>query len=194
MPRGRNAGRRKPRAVPGRGGGYAVPLGSGAGEWVDPFPWVKGTKPEKMVLAELYRRRIPFAFQYRMGDMLGTDKVENWRVDFYIPSTRTVIEVYGDYWHTLGDQPFTDAWRTAVMEFNGFKVLIWWESEILTQMRRLFDAEPTLVRPPVTGPPVKLENNTDDLRAMRVAAARRARRVRTETTRRIQRRRKRRVR
>lgn len=181
MPKGR-AGRRV-RYEDKRGQGYRSRGKVLTRTFVDPFPWVKGTMPEKMVLAELSRREIPFCFQWRIGDMAGTPKKEDWRVDFYIPSTRTVIEVYGDYWHTLGNQPYTDAWRVAVLEYNKYKVLIWWESDILSRLIDLFEAEPTLRNPPVKGPPIKLENDVDDLRAMRVAAARRARKVRTESTR-----------
>lgn len=142
-------------------------------EWVDPFPEIMGTKPEKMVLAELFARRIPFYFQYPYGDVAGTAEVEDYRLDFYIPSSKIVIEVNGDYWHGSAEAMNKDALRYALLELKGLKVLPWWESEILTGLRGLFEREPLLNHPSVTGPPISMENNFDDLRALRKMNAKR---------------------
>jgi hypothetical protein len=142
-------------------------------EWRDPYPSIMGSKPEKMVLALMVQRRIPFIFQALVRDIVpGT--TESYRLDFYIPSTRMVVEVFGDYWHTLGSQPFADAKRAAYLESQGVREVVWWESDILSRLTALFDAVPELRNPPVTGPPISVENKYDDLRAVRTANARRA--------------------
>lgn len=159
-------------------------------EWVDPFPGILGTKPEKMVLAELYRRRIPFYFQYNVHDLPFIPGIENWRCDFAIPAFRIIIEVNGDYWHTKGDAPAKDAFRYAALEYAGWKVLVWWESDILTRLWDLCEAEPLIKNPPITGPPISMVNVNDDLRALRRMNARR--RGRTNVTFKATRRRRRR--
>ena len=162
-------------------------------KWIDTVIGVRGTIPEKMVIQEMIRREIPFYFQYNMPDFADTEEVESWRIDVYIPSTKICLEVNGDYWHTLGDRPFKDAYKYAVLEAHGYKVVVWWESEILTKLFDLFASEPLLNFPPVKGPPVHLEYNTDDAAAVRSANAKRRRPVSASTSR-SSRRRKRRVR
>lgn len=159
-------------------------------EWRDPFPGVLGTLPEKMVLAEMVHRQIPFSFQHVLPDLQHLDGTQEWRVDFYIPSTKLILEVNGNYWHTLEGAPAKDAFRYAALEYHGYKVLVWWEDEILTSMLRLFDEEPTFRHPPVKGPPVKLDNNVDDLKAVRKMNASRRRRVSSVKRRRVRRRRR----
>jgi G:T-mismatch repair DNA endonuclease (very short patch repair protein) len=141
--------------------------------WIDPFPEILGTKPEKMVFAELYRRQVPFSFQVVLPDFPFTEDVENYRVDFLVESTKIVIEVNGDYWHSMPGMFEADSLRQAILEYAGYKVCVWWESDILFRLQELFAAEPLLDNPPVKGPPLKMFNATDDLKAMRRVAGKR---------------------
>lgn len=169
--------RRRRRSGDGRGEAYEVRVR--APKWVDPFPGIYGTVIEKMVMAELYHREVPFHFQYNVRDIPFLPGIENWRVDFYVPSTKTVIEVNGEYWHTLPGAIQKDAFRYAALEAAGYKVVIFWESDVETRLKELCDGVPTLKNPPVKGPPVSMENNIDDARAVRRMNASRRTRVST---------------
>ena len=160
-------------------------------EWVDPFPGILGTKIEKMILAELVFRRIPFYFQYNVVDIPWIKGVENWRVDFYVPAGKVIIEANGFYWHTLTKEKIaSDAFRYANLEAAGYKVVAWYDYEIETRLWELFEEVPELARPLAYGPPLSLENANDDLKAIRLMNARRMGRVgvTTRKTRRVRRR------
>ncbi|MDT8434666.1 MAG: DUF559 domain-containing protein [Anaerosomatales bacterium] len=132
-----------------------------------------GTKPEKMVLAELVKRRVPFHFQYAASNIAPH---LDYRLDFYIPSTKMDLEINGEYWHTTPGAIDRDAFRYATLEMLGVKVVVLWENDILTRLFALLEEVPELANPPVTGPPLHMENDIDDLKAVRrINAVRRTR-------------------
>lgn len=114
--------------------------------WVDPFPHVHGTLPEKMVYAELTRLGIPFYF---LNDIhfvipeIGFDQY--YQVDFVIPSIKVVIEVQGAYWHTMPDRVESDAFKFAIYENAGYHVIAWWDFDILSNLHNLFIQEERLI-------------------------------------------------
>lgn len=55
-------------------------------------------------------------------------------VDFYLPTTRTVIFCDGDYWHNLPDHVERDQRQTAILEAAGYRVFRFWGSEILADV------------------------------------------------------------
>jgi len=115
------------------------------GKWVDPFPWVHGTRPEKMVYAELSRRRIPFLF---LNDIKLSfpeiELVKEFQADFVIPSLKLVIEVQGAYWHSMQKTIEADAMKMAYYEAAGYRVLAWWDYDIEERLHELFAADPQL--------------------------------------------------
>lgn len=119
----------------------------GATKWVDPFPWVHGTLPEKMVYAELTRMGIPFLY---LNDLrftipeIGFDKF--YQADFVIPSVKLIIEVQGAYWHSMEKTIQADAFKFAIYETAGWKVLAWWDYDILQRLHDLVLAEPLLLQ------------------------------------------------
>src|SRR5689334_1344272 len=71
-------------------------------EWVDPFPAVPGTRPEKMVYAQLMFRGFDFQFIPLFHVNLPLLKIsKDYRPDFIIPSMKIIIEVQGVYWHSM---------------------------------------------------------------------------------------------
>lgn len=115
------------------------------GGWVDPFPWVHGTLPEKMVYAELSRRRIPFLF---LNDIrLSFPEIElikEFQADFVIPSLKLIIEVQGAYWHSKPKTIESDALKMAYYELAGYRVLAWWDYDIQSRLIELFAQDPQL--------------------------------------------------
>lgn len=114
--------------------------------WVDPFPWVHGTMPEKMVYAELSRRGIPFYFLNDIRlEFPEIDLVKEFQADFMLPNQKIIIEVQGAYWHSKPKTVESDAIKFAFYELYGYRLLAWWDFDILTRLQELFAAEPALV-------------------------------------------------
>jgi hypothetical protein len=97
-------------------------------QWIDPYPYVPGTVPEKMVFAELMARGIEFVFQ-APGFPPGQENAPHFvkrlhdiRPDFLIPSIRAVIEVQGTYFHTQPDVEQHDLDKLTEYRMWGWKV------------------------------------------------------------------------
>lgn len=123
--------------------------------WVDPYPWINGTVPEKMVFAELARRHIPFTFQadglpdeaYRqMAIGLGDYQV---RPDILLPEYHAVIEVQGDYFHSTPDGLARDQVKFEVYRLLGYQVYPIFEREILRSVAAEIDRVLPFFRLPV---------------------------------------------
>jgi G:T-mismatch repair DNA endonuclease (very short patch repair protein) len=115
------------------------------GSWIDPFPNVLGTLPEKIVYAELSKRGIPFWFQNEVRFQIPEiDFDKQYRPDIAVPDVRIIIEVQGSYWHSKPEQIEADAYKFAIYQTLGWQVLIWWDYDILENVHELFAAEPKL--------------------------------------------------
>lgn len=73
-------------------------------QWIDPYPGIPGTRPEKRVFEALVNRRIYFVFQ---GDFSAAEKkhspllqVVGFKPDFIIPEWRVILDPFGDFAHT----------------------------------------------------------------------------------------------
>ncbi len=115
------------------------------GEWVDPFPHVPGTRPEKMVYAQLIWRRLPFMFQTWLRVNIPEANFDNWyRPDFILPDRKIIIEVQGAYFHSKPEQVEKDAFKYALFQHQGYRVLTWWDYEIYNNLPLLFALQPEL--------------------------------------------------
>jgi very-short-patch-repair endonuclease len=117
--------------------------------FVDPFIWIQGSKPEKMVMAELVRRGIYFehtpqtnSLPWRDWQLMTQPNIRTWEPDFLIPQYRIWIEVQGSYFHTLPGQVETDALRFAYIEAVGWRPIFWWDYDIEARLQDLFNAVP----------------------------------------------------
>lgn len=131
--------------------------------WVDPFPNVKGTVPEKMVYAGLVARGIRFnyvnSFQFNNADV---DFYQTYTPDFLLPDLKVIIEVQGYYWHTQAKTQEADAFKLAVYEMFGYRALAWWDYEIETDINRLFMRD-------LPGYAVQARNSTEFLATSKIA-------------------------
>lgn len=130
------------------------------GQWVDPYPWVHGTLPEKMVYAELSRLGIPFLYlndiQFEISDL---EFSKEYQADFVFPDIRLIIEVQGAYFHSMQKTIEADAFKFAVYEMTGWTVRAWWDYEILSGVQNLVIGEPllrSLIRPTNSARPSEL--------------------------------------
>lgn len=114
--------------------------------FVDPFPGIHGTLPEKMVYAELTRLGIPFYFlndiRFQFSDI---DLDKEFQADFIIPSIKLIIEVQGAHWHSMASTIESDAYKFAIYETAGYKALAWWDFDILSRLHDLVTASPELL-------------------------------------------------
>lgn len=113
--------------------------------WIDPFPEIHGTLPEKMVYAELSRRNIPFLFLNDIHMQVPDILVDKWyQADFIIPSANIIIEVQGAFWHSKPATVEADAYKLALYEISGYTALAWWDYDILSRLQELFAETPAL--------------------------------------------------
>lgn len=113
--------------------------------WIDPFPMVHGTLPEKMVYQALSRRGLPFFFLGNVHvNIPELDLFKTYQADFLIPSLRLIIEVQGAHWHSTDSAIESDALKFAMYQQAGYKVVAWWDYEIFRDINALFRTEPLL--------------------------------------------------
>lgn len=153
--------------------------------WVDPFPLIHGTLPEKMVYAELSARGIPFLF---LNDLsFSIPEIEfnkTYQADFVIPSMKLIIEVQGAHWHSMEKTIESDAFKFAIYEVSGYTALAWWDYDILSRLQDLFATTPQLAgyqRSVLNiGPselPVQARSKVDTSKGIRTMNQRRAARL-----------------
>ena len=115
-------------------------------KFVDPFPFIHGTVPEKMVYAALSRYGIPFLFLNDLNfNIPDLDFSKTYQADFIIPSAQLIIEVQGAYFHSMPKTIESDAFKFAIYEVSGYKALAWWDYDIYERLDALIMAEPALV-------------------------------------------------
>lgn len=136
----RDPGRRRPQVEPPHSRIY-VP------RWVDPYFSIQGSQPEKMVMAEFVRRGIYFQHTPQKNSVGGLVD-PTWEADFWLPQygKGIWIEVNGLYFHTLPGSPERDAYRYAVLESAGLRVLVWWDYDILDHLIDLMNSVPEFRR------------------------------------------------
>lgn len=150
--------------------------------FIDPFPWIPGTLPEKMVFAELAKRNIPFVFQAdwftEVTSKLDPEKrfamlsIKGIVPDILLPLYKTVVEVQGEYWHSSPEAIRHDQAKFTVYRAYGYTVIPMWEGDILANVAAQVDRIPGVS----SGPRGDFKLGDDvGLGAGTVAAANRAR-------------------
>ena len=145
----RAPGQRKPLPAEGRRIKYYVP------QFYDPYFFVQGSLPEKMVMKELVRRGIYFEhtpqtnpIEWGMLKSVATSDPSKWEADFLFPQFKIWLEVQGAYFHTLPGVPEKEALRFAIIEAAGWRPIYWWDYDIETRLIDLMDAVPEFKNPP----------------------------------------------
>lgn len=93
--------------------------------WVDPFPQIPGTRPEKQVFAALVQRRAYFIYQgqvpeYDIGGQYYTARPLNYIPDFVLPEYRIIIDPFGEYHHSLPEAVEKDRDKVAAYLALGY--------------------------------------------------------------------------
>jgi len=116
--------------------------------WIDPYPYVPGTVPEKMVFAELMYRRLQFVFQaegfppeHPNGPHFIA-RLDSIRPDFLIPSVKAVIEVQGTYFHTQPEAEQHDLDKLTEYKAWGWYVYWIFDTDILLSAAKAVEQAP----------------------------------------------------
>ena len=81
----------------------------------------KDTLPERLIEQELIRQCIPYNKQVPLESIAV--------VDFLLPS-RIIIQVDGDYWHSLPQTKKRDNNQDFILGFKGYRIYRFWEKDI----------------------------------------------------------------
>lgn len=150
-------------------------------QWVDLFPEIHGTVPEKMVYAELTRLGIPFLFLNDMRFQIPEIDFDKWyQADFVIPSIKMIIEVQGAYWHSKAATIEEDAYKFAIYQTTGWTAVAWWDYDIIDRLHELVAETPQLlaiaqpaIRNKSTELPVQRRTKIDTSKGIRTVNERR---------------------
>lgn len=147
-------------------------------DWQDPYPTILGTRPEKMIYAALMLRGINFYFQSMLLVNLPAIQIsKEYRPDFILPDQKIIIEVQGVYFHSKPETIESDAYKQALYNMLGYKVLTWWDYDIERNVWDLIASEPLIASIQASGGRITTANDKiiDDLKGLRTTNARRFR-------------------
>jgi hypothetical protein len=124
-------------------------------QFYDPYFFVQGSVPEKMVMKELVRRGIYFEHTPQTNPVewgalkeVAKSDPTKWEADFLFPQWKIWLEVQGAYFHTMPGTPEKEALRFALIEAAGWRPIYWWDYDIEARLPELMDAVPEFYRPP----------------------------------------------
>lgn len=104
-------------------------------KWIDPYPWIPGTRPEKMVFEALVRRGIYFIFQAEWSDVeQGADLPVLYeplfKPDFVIPEYKVVIDPYSEFHHSLPNAVERDIQKRVLYDALDWYYSTPWSHEV----------------------------------------------------------------
>lgn len=121
----------------------------------DPYFFINGSEPEKMVMKELVRRGIYFEHVPQTNDIkwgnlkqAATSDPSKWEADFLFPQFKIWLEVQGFYFHTLPGVPYRDMYRLTIIQAAGWRPIYWFDYDIIARLPELMDSVPEFYRPP----------------------------------------------
>ncbi len=96
-----------------------------APEWVDPYPWIDGTEPEKRVFAALMNRHVFFIYQgqipeFEVGGRWWFARPVSFKPDFVLPEYKLIIDPFSPFHHSLADAAARDRQKIAMYSAAGY--------------------------------------------------------------------------
>ena len=90
--------------------------------WIDPFPGIPGTEPEKRIFAALVERRIFFVFHGTTPADVSKFSVGNPEhdIDFFLPEYRIIIDPFSPYFHSQEESVQRDVRKAALFAAAGY--------------------------------------------------------------------------
>ena len=118
MPNARIKTRRDRRKTPGK---YRLRKP----RWIDPYPHIAGTEPEKRVFEMLHLMRIYFIFQgqvpeFEKGHPLFFLNQPNYKPDFILPEYRVIIDPFSPFHHSQEESAARDRIKIPTFGIAGY--------------------------------------------------------------------------
>lgn len=91
-------------------------------QWIDPYPQIPGTEPEKRIFAALIQKGI--YFRYHGGSPKEANAITvgepDHDIDFLLPEYRVIIDPYSPYFHSLLPTATRDARKAEIFAAAGY--------------------------------------------------------------------------
>lgn len=123
-------------------------------KWIDPYPGVPGTEPEKRLFAHLVQRRIFFIFQGNLSDLgsVAAASGRHFAPDIIIPEYKVILDPFSEFHHALPEQAVRDAEKAELYTAWGWSFYHPWAHEITDDYGVIrFMASVAELRGPKTG-------------------------------------------
>ena len=90
-------------------------------KWIDPFPGIPGTEPEKRIFAALVQMKVYFVFHGGSPEdaKLFSIGEPDHDIDFYLPEYRIIIDPFSPYFHSQKDSISRDVRKAAIFAAAG---------------------------------------------------------------------------
>jgi hypothetical protein len=128
-------------------------------KWIDPYPHIPGTEPEKRIFAELVNRRIFFIYQGQIPELQRglyvTLAIPGYKPDFVIPEYKVIIDPFSPFHHSLPDAARRDREKIALYTAFGYVYYYPWAlapGVFLLDQRTLAPNPSNPLRPRVRAP------------------------------------------
>lgn len=102
-------------------------------KWIDPFPHIPGTEPEKRFFAALVDQRIFFIFQGQIPELTkgltAQLEIPGYKPDFVIPEYKVIIDPFSPFHHSLPEAVERDARKVMLYTAFGYAYYHPWAIE-----------------------------------------------------------------
>lgn len=99
-------------------------------KWIDPFPAIPGTEPEKRVFAALVQRGIYFVYQGQIPELerglYTTMAIAGYKPDFLLPQYRLIIDPFSPFHHSLEEAVQRDTLKYGTYLSLGYRFYFPW--------------------------------------------------------------------
>lgn len=112
--------------------------------WVDPYPGIPGTEPEKRLFAVLVRRGYFFIFQGQVRELTRgiyvTMAIPGYKPDFILPEYKVIIDPFSEYHHSLPGAVERDIRKIALYRALGYSYYHPWAGEVIENAEAVVDS------------------------------------------------------
>jgi hypothetical protein len=97
-------------------------------EWIDPYPFIPGTDPEKRIFDALMKKRIYFVFHGGSPPNVKLVSIgeDDHDIDFLLPEYKVIIDPFSPFAHSQLDSVQRDARKLALFAAAGYETYHPW--------------------------------------------------------------------